>query len=116
MPLNFVYQDGRLYFHCAQTGHKLDAIRACDKASFCVVTAGERAPGDWWYHVTSVIAFGRVRVLEDRAETEEKLRLLGQKYFPAGYDLEGELAKDGPRAAMIEFTIEHLTGKHVKEK
>ena len=116
VPLNYVYQDGRLYFHSAREGQKLDAIRASDKASFCVVPAGERAPGEWWYRVTSVIAFGRVRVLEDRAETMEKLRLLGQKYFPADYDLEGDLAKDGPRAVIIEFEIEHMTGKRVQEK
>ncbi|MBQ6267037.1 MAG: pyridoxamine 5'-phosphate oxidase family protein [Clostridia bacterium] len=116
VPLNFVYQDGRLYFHSAQEGQKIDAVRACDKASFCVVNAGEREPDDWWYHVTSVIAFGRVRVLEDRAETEEKLRLLGEKYFPAGYDLERDLRKNADRAAIIEFTIEHMTGKRVREK
>ena len=116
VPLNFVYEDGKLYFHTAREGHKLDAVRACDKASFCVVPAGTQEPSDWWYHVTSVVAFGRVRVLTDRGETEEKLRLLGQKYFPEGYDLEGDLRKDGPRADIIEFTIEHMTGKHVHEK
>ena len=43
LPLNYVYLDGKIYFHCARTGHKLDAIRQCEKVSFCVV---ERDSGD----------------------------------------------------------------------
>ena len=27
VPLSYVYDGGRLYFHCARSGHKLDAIR-----------------------------------------------------------------------------------------
>ena len=27
VPLDFVYDDGKIYFHCAKEGHKLDAIR-----------------------------------------------------------------------------------------
>ena len=26
VPLDFVYEDGKIYFHCAKEGHKLDAI------------------------------------------------------------------------------------------
>ena len=37
VPLSYVYREGKLYFHCASEGHKLDAIRGCDKASFCVI-------------------------------------------------------------------------------
>mgnify|MGYP003224104069 CR=1 FL=1 len=37
VPLSYVYHDGKLYFHWARSGHKLDAVRACPKASFCVV-------------------------------------------------------------------------------
>ena len=37
VPISYVYADGRLYFHSALSGHKVDAIRKCDKASFCVI-------------------------------------------------------------------------------
>ena len=37
VPMSYVYNDGKIYFHCAKAGHKIDAIRSCDKASFCVV-------------------------------------------------------------------------------
>ncbi|MBQ9616719.1 MAG: pyridoxamine 5'-phosphate oxidase family protein, partial [Oscillibacter sp.] len=29
VPLDFVYEGGKLYFHCAGEGHKLDAIKRC---------------------------------------------------------------------------------------
>ena len=33
VPISYVYYDGKLYFHSALAGHKVDAIRKCDKAS-----------------------------------------------------------------------------------
>ena len=35
VPLSYVYENSMLYFHGAKEGHKIDAIRTCDKASFC---------------------------------------------------------------------------------
>lgn len=40
VPISYVYDDGKLYFHSALSGHKVDAIKACDKASFCVIDHG----------------------------------------------------------------------------
>ena len=37
VPLSYIYEDGRLYFHCAKAGHKLDAVRRNKKVSFCVI-------------------------------------------------------------------------------
>lgn len=37
VPISYVYADGRLYFHSAKEGHKVDAIRGSDRASFCVI-------------------------------------------------------------------------------
>lgn len=116
LPLDFVYDDGKIYFHCAKEGHKLDAIRAHDKASFCVLSEGQKEPDSWWYHFESVICFGRIRIVDDPALTDAKLRLLGAKYFPEGYDLEGDMVKNGPRAAVLELQVEHMSGKRVREK
>ena len=115
VPLDFVYDDGKLYFHCAGEGHKLDAIRRCDKATFCVMDAGERRPGEWWLTFRSVIVFGRVRVLDDRAEVLERVRALGLKYAAPDY-VETELQRDGKRVECLELTVEHMTGKRVREK
>ncbi len=116
IPLNYVYGDGRIYFHCATTGHKLDAIAACDKCSFCVMDEGEQEPDDWWYHVRSVVAFGRICRLTNNEDITAALRMLGAKYFPRGYDTEGDIRKNLERVVVLQLSIEHMTGKHVREK
>ena len=101
---------------------------SCSRTGNCTSTAPRKAtswtpsapatrePGDWWYHVKSVICFGRVRILADDADRLARLRSLGKKYFPDGYDTEADIVKNGPRAEMLEFTIDHLSGKAVREK
>ncbi len=116
VPLNFVYYEGKLYFHSAVVGHKIDAITAYDKCSFCVLDEGVREPDDWWYHFNSVVAFGRIRRLNDEDAIRDALFQLGSKYFPEGYDIEADVARNLSRVAMLELTIEHMTGKHVREK
>ena len=116
VPLNFVSVDGKIYFHCAREGHKLDAVRACDKACFTVLDEPVKEPGDWWYHVKSVICFGRICVLSDAEEALQRLKDLGNKYFPENYDMARDLASNGPRALVLEFTPEHISGKRVREK
>lgn len=116
MPLNFIYEGGKIYFHCAMEGHKLDALRACDKASFCVLSGAHKNPGEWWNCFTSVICFGRIQEITDPAEHDRLLHLLGAKYFPGGYDIEADMVKNAPRALVLALTIEHMSGKHVREK
>ena len=116
VPINFLYKEGKLFFHCAVEGHKLDAIRADDKACFTVIDEPQKEPGDWWYHVRSVICFGRIHALEDEAEKDSRLRQLGAKYFPDGYDMEADMQRNAPRALILVFSIEHMSGKRVREK
>ena len=41
VPLSYVYSAGRVWFNCAPAGHKLDALRREEKASFCVIDRDE---------------------------------------------------------------------------
>ena len=116
VPINFVFTDGKLYFHCAREGHKLDAIRSCDKACFTVIDDPVKEPDSWWYHVRSVICFGRIAILESGEEHDRCLVELGKKYFPDGYDIDTDMKRNAPRAEVLEFTIEHISGKKVREK
>lgn len=115
IPVNFVYADHHLYFHSALNGHKIDAIKKCAKACFTVIDKPVKEENDWWFHVRSVICFGQIHILEDEEHRMEKLRLLGGKYFPEGYDIPAELKQNGPRTLVLDFSIEHITGKQVKE-
>jgi len=116
LPLNYIYHDGRIYFHCAKAGHKLDAIRADDRVSFTVLSEPVRNPGEWWYCFTSVICFGRIAEVTDGGEALRILRLLAAKYFPEDYDTESDLARSAPHALVLALTPDHISGKHVREK
>lgn len=116
VPLDFLYADGCLYFHCAREGHKLDALRRYDKASFCVLSEGVKEAESWWYHFESVVCFGRIGIVDDTARADALLRQIGAKYFPQGYDLEDDMQRNAPRAYVLEMHIDHMTGKHVREK
>ena len=115
IPLDFVYDEGKIYFHSAVEGHKIDAIQGYNKASFCVLDKGIRENGDWAYYFDSVVAFGRIKIVEDKNIAEEKLRLLGLKYFPTAEMVERDMEKNAKRALVLELSIEHMTGKHVHE-
>ena len=116
VPMNFVYDNGCLFFHSAKEGHKLDSIRACDKGSFNVLGEPCAAGDGWSFFIDSVTVFGRLREITDEAQKTEKLRLLGQKYFPTKEMVESDISKNAGRCTVIELKIEHMTGKHVHER
>ena len=89
--------------------------RSSPEACFTVIDEPVKEENDWWFHVRSVICFGKVSIVENQDERTARLRQLGQKYFPEGYDLDTDLMKNGPRVAVLDFRIEHITGKKVKE-
>ena len=74
-----------------------------------------REENDWWFHVRSVICFGRITVLDHAEERLTKLRHFGEKYFPEGYDIDAELKQHAHHTAVLDFSIEHMSGKRVKE-
>lgn len=115
LPLDFLYEDGKLYFHGAMEGHKLDAIRRCDKVSFCVMDEGYRNEGEWALNIKSVIVFGRMRIVEDWQETVDIVRRIGLKYYPTAESVEEEIEKAAARVCCMELTVEHMTGKLVNE-
>ena len=116
IPMNYVFENGSIYFHCAREGHKIDAIGSSDKACFTVLSEGTRNEGEWWFCFTSVICFGRIRRVTDDDQRRRALLALGAKYFPADYDTEGDIAQNWKRVQILELTIEHMSGKAVREK
>ena len=116
VPISFVYDDGKLYFHSAMSGHKVDAIRSCDKASFCVIDQDSVRPAEYTTYFRSVIAFGRIRIVEDELEKLAIARILGNRYNPNQEEaLQKELEHGLARMLAIRFDIEHLTGKEAIE-
>lgn len=116
VPVNHLYRDGKLYIHGAKEGHKFDAVRGYEKASFCVIDQGEKAEGDWALWFKSVICFGRIRIMEDQDEIVAMSRELCAKFPATPEEIEGMVHRSGARVGGLELTIEHMTGKRVHEK
>lgn len=120
VPVSYVYSNGRIYFHTATQGHKVDALMRNDKVSFCVVEQDDVKPAEFTTYFRSVIAFGKARILTDETEKRAALQLLADKYSSDMPGLEAEIAKGFRHLLMVEIDIEHLTGKEsielVREK
>jgi nitroimidazol reductase NimA-like FMN-containing flavoprotein (pyridoxamine 5'-phosphate oxidase superfamily) len=116
VPISYVYNEGKIYFHSALNGHKVDAIRKYDKASFCVIEQDDVQPEKYTTFFRSVIAFGRIHIIEDEKEKLEIVRMLGNRYNPNQDDaLQKEIESGLSRLLAIRFDIEHLTGKEAIE-
>lgn len=116
VPLNYVYRDNALYFHCALIGHKLDNIKENPKVSFCVVGDVEILPSKFSTNFVSVVAFG---VASEAMEEERANGLfwLLEKYSP-DYMEEGEeyINKMGKITKVIKIDIHHISGKKAPAK
>ena len=117
LPFNHYYNeaDGCLYFHSGMTGHKIDAIRRCDKVSFCVYDQGFRREGQWALNIKSVIVFGRIEIIEDKETIYDISRKLSHKFTQDNAYIEKEIIHSGPRTLMFRLVPEHMTGKLVNE-
>ena len=116
VPISYVNHERKLYFHSALAGHKVDAIRKCDKASFCVIEKDDVQPEKYTTFFRSVIAFGRIHIIEDEHEKLEVARMLGNRYNPNQEEaLQKEIENGLSRMLMIRLDIEHLTGKEAIE-
>ena len=117
MPMNHWYcpEDGRLYFHSAMTGHRVDALDKCSKASFCVYDSGYRREGEWSLNIKSVIVFGRVETVSDTAKAEDIVRRLSLKYTDDTEYIEKEIKQALDHTLVFALIPEHITGKLVNE-
>ncbi len=117
MPINHYYceADGKLYFHSGKRGHKIDAVRRCDKASFCVYDEGFRREGEWALNIRSVIVFGRIEFIEDRETVYRIARELSHKFTQNEAYIQHEIEHSGPGTLMFALVPEHMTGKLVNE-
>lgn len=117
LPMDHWYneEDGCLYFHSGKQGHKVDAMKRHNKASFCVCDEGYREEGHWALHIKSIIVFGRIEIIEDQEEAIRLTRLLSYKYTSDSAYIEDEIRKYGHATLCFRLVPEHMTGKIVTE-
>lgn len=112
VPLNYAFVNGRILFHCAKAGRKLEAIDNCSFASFCVVHQDsvclERFANDY----VSVIVEGDIHRLEN---SKEAIECFMDAYVPRDYPgLTEEIEAFLPQLVMLELIPESITGKESK--
>ena len=116
VPMNHVYIDGKLYFHGAKTGHKNDAVKKHSKCSYCVLNEGVKEEDNWWYTFKSVVVFGNIKTISDEKRKVEVLTVIGDKFFPTHEETVDEIDRLLHKTEIFEITIDHMTGKLVREK
>lgn len=116
VPLSFAYTDGKIYFHSAKVGHKIDAIKNSGKATFCIIDKDDVQPEKYTTFYKSVIAFGNIKIIDDSDEILFAIKEIGQKYYPNhDNELQKEIEKNKSAFSVIRFTVESITGKQAVE-
>lgn len=114
-PLNFVYREGKLYFHSAREGEKLEDIKRDSRVCFevdspiaYVKNSGNPCETDYLYR--SLIIKGKAGIISDKDERLSALKALMEKYQPQGSY--GEFREDTlALTAVVRIDIEEMTGK-----
>ncbi|MEA1960742.1 MAG: pyridoxamine 5'-phosphate oxidase family protein [Bacillota bacterium] len=111
VPLNYVYSDECIYFHCALEGQKIDNIKNDSRVSFCVVGNTQVVPEKFTSHYVSVIIFGKAAEMHEE-EKENALMALIEKYSSDYIGAGRQYAKKAlKKTGVYKIKIEHFTAK-----
>jgi nitroimidazol reductase NimA-like FMN-containing flavoprotein (pyridoxamine 5'-phosphate oxidase superfamily) len=130
VPLNFVYRNESIYFHCATVGHKLDNIGNSSKVSFNVVTDVWVVPlipdedfnesnlrfNGFDTNFNSLTVFGKAKEVFEQEKLDGLTALLTKflnakeynQYKEAGIEY---IEKSLKRTKLIKIETVHMTGK-----
>jgi len=114
-PLNFVYHDGKIYFHTAKEGEKIEDIKRDDKVCFEVdlpiaYIKAKNNPCQADYLFRSIIIKGKAKIIEEGEEKLFALRCLMEKHQPGGGY--GDYTEDKiKKVGIVRIDIEEMTGK-----
>ncbi len=70
IPVNYVYHQGAIYFHCAPEGYKLLNISHQPQVSFCVIEKSDLVPETFSTDYVSAIVFGKAYIVDDQEKIE----------------------------------------------
>ena len=117
VPINHAYVDGKLLFHCALEGLKLDHLAA--NPAVCYTVA--RQPGIVERHgegdpchadSDSVICYGTARVVADLEERTALLNAFNRSFHLDAADLSAERVAG---CGAIEITVHEMTGRRERD-
>jgi nitroimidazol reductase NimA-like FMN-containing flavoprotein (pyridoxamine 5'-phosphate oxidase superfamily) len=117
VPLNYAYAAGKILFHCALTGQKLDAIRRNPRVCFTVgrQTGEVRDHAGAPCHVDSdsVVCYGRARLIGDPGERAAALNAFNRRFRPEAPDIPRERVE---QCMAVEITITEMTGRQERDR
>lgn len=118
IPVNYFYdtESQKIYFHGARAGHKVDALKACDKICFTVYGNEQIKEEAWAPFMQSVVVFGRCHLMEAGPKATALLKRFAMKYYPNEQLADEEIEHAGKAVQMFEIEIEHLSGKEIQER
>lgn len=113
VPLTYGYDNGRLIFHAAKQGRKIELIRQGGKVAFEIdlqspVLRGDNAC-DWTLRFASIIGCGEVTLLEEEVDRTTALQALMQHH---GFSGEAHFNPPDLRmTAVFALKIKEMSGK-----
>lgn len=117
MPMNHFYaDDGNIYFHCGKKGHRLDALKECNKVSFCVFDEGTKTENKWALTINSVIVFGKIEIIDDISVTCDVSDKLSRKFTCDEEYIKNEIELYAHETLILKLIPEHICGKRVVEE
>lgn len=116
-PMNHWYneEDGKIYFHCGNIGHRLEALQKHNKVSFCTYDIGYRNEGEWALNVKSVIVFGTMDIVDDMEKIVDITTKLSYKFTQDEAYIKKEIQQSAHRTLLLRLNPEHICGKFVNE-
>jgi len=108
LPINHVFHEGCIYFHCATEGHKLDLLRADPRIGFS--TAVDIAVEGTTTRYRSVCGTGVAEIVNDDAEKNSVLKAIAARFkAPCQFPVSAE---QFAATCIVRIRIESMTGKH----
>jgi len=114
-PVNFVYLDGRIYFHSSAKGEKIEDIQRGSPVCFevdepiaYVVASASACQASYYYR--SILIKGKAALVEGRDKKVKILEKMMEKYQPEGNN--GKIPEEIlGKTAVIEVLIKEISGK-----
>ena len=118
IPVNYFYDEneGRIFFHGAKAGYKVDCLKSSNKVCFTVIGNEMIREEAWAPYMQSVVIFGRCQLIDDNQTAMKRLKDFAMKYYPSENMVIDEIKADGKATQMFQIDIEYMTGKEVQEK
>ncbi len=114
VPMNYGYEDGHVYLHCASEGKRLDILKKNNKVCFEMdlfeieVIKKNEQPCDWGTSYRSVIGYGTAELVEDVEKKAGALDVIVKSLDDRNFTLPMEVVK---KTAVIDITVTEMTGK-----